>query len=541
MTLETSSQEALLESSEQRLPTVTAEHIDTALNEQLQFLNENFKGDNEKFDLFLNFFRSLPKNEKDEIIKWLKNRSTDASKYFSKEGYPINQETYTKFTKRYNITFQSGGEIAKNGVEAKYIEYHEKLKTISKALEREKFKKFDEFFKLQETDNAVSAIDKVFIEKDSFIQRLSPQEFTEFIALIRESDKVQGLQGKESAYEQLKSVAIWVNPSLAERFATIDIPPATPDSAPTLLQQTQINAMFENQEGGKIEKDGTLFKQGNLSIDISKNPPEAYMSTSWDNKYNLPVDMPVADFYPAIAKYEAKKQPLEAQVKGIDSAIDYINSLHTDKISQNQKETFKRLLWEKLYKEFDIEHGNIKDIAQNLIKVRTTIISELKVLEEEYHDSLKSHAKSYADSQKAKKETIQKRLDFLSSIGFDVIPQYITDMIIVEINRGVYGTPPEPPIDLANGNFGIKNDDPDRITQEEKKAFIKLVNRMYSGTEERPIDIATFSNEFSSAKIEIPKLKEQLATSGVFSNNSDWHIEKICANLRQKASPKRPK
>jgi hypothetical protein len=65
-------------------------------------------------------------------------------------------------------------------------------------------------------------------------------------------------------------------------------------------------------------------------------------------------------------------------------------------------------------------------------------VAEFKKAQEQYQADLKNLAKTYFESQKKQKEAIQDRLNFISSIGFDVVPQYITDMILVEINRGEY-------------------------------------------------------------------------------------------------------
>jgi hypothetical protein len=100
---------------------------------------------------------------------------------------------------------------------------------------------------------------------------------------------------------------------------------------------------------------------------------------------------------------------------------------------------------------------------------------------------LKKYEEDIKELVKRKKERKEKQLQtlkFLHSLGFDLIPQYMTENIINQINNSAslkakFGFNKN--IDLANGSLGFEKDsDSNSIKIPEQKAFAKFVNKMIS-------------------------------------------------------------
>jgi hypothetical protein len=53
--------------------------------------------------LFIDYFSKLHESDREVIQNTLKSNTKKATEYFMDNGYPINQETYTKFKEKFQI------------------------------------------------------------------------------------------------------------------------------------------------------------------------------------------------------------------------------------------------------------------------------------------------------------------------------------------------------------------------------------------------------------------------------------------------------
>lgn len=531
----------------------TLESKDIEILHQIQ---EKMKGLNDEwYKESMDFIETLSVEDKESLLKLLINEGkfAEVSWYIQVSGYP-NKETYLTFKKEFlgskskesdKINKDINTQQAEQNKE-KTKEYNKENITLLKNIEASfqwnigKIKdtevrdlltgiwRLNGDLSNPQNKELFESISKKILEKNGLLEKT----LQEWLKIDRQNAQ-NGV--KTNVFQWMSQAFSSFDPSLNARIEKFKL-----ENDVWNLQTAQINATLGINSDKQYVWD-FVYNKDRVAVDLSKNPPEAFMSSDWG--YRLPLDMPVGEFYPATVKYEKARQNLEPQITTLNSAGPILQKAYEDTkwaesqedknaVISNLKLQLKGKLWN-VYDDLNLDNKtSIKDIVDAIRTKRDALQKELTQAYTDYQADLKRISEVYAKSQQEKKDVMKSSLDFISSIGFDVVPQYITDMILGEINRGELGALVSEPIDIANGNFGIKNDDKKRIITDEKQAFIKLVNRMFSGNEQEPINILEHSGE-TNVPIDKMKLKEQLAKYGIFPNKEKWDINKIRENLRK--------
>ncbi len=149
---------------------------------------------------------------------------------------------------------------------------------------------------------------------------------------------------------------------------------------------------------------------------------------------------------------------------------------------------------------WNIENPNdlqqkFENFEERYKKLQIYLQNKPKKIYDNYKNKLKQ--KVIEDTQDTK-EKQKKILEFLHSIGFDLIPQNYTDKLINIINtsetlKSKFGF--DRKIDLANWELWINKDaDMQNNSIYEKKIFAQFVNKMISWNKKYPIDVNSMSH-----------------------------------------------
>ncbi len=530
----------------------------------------------------LNFIKTLPEREQKNIQELFSDKSKikNLSIYIEENGFP-NSETYEKFKKGFFPTKERQTLIEQSQIKEQQTQVKEQQTQVkeqqtqvkewqAKVIEKQAkeynlenislLKNIEKSFGWNIDKVGDSEVKSLLIEVSKLDWNLSnPQNKELFDKVSKELLENNWLLEKTlqaslqidlqnakngtrtSVYQDMARSLSSFDPSLRARVEKFELQNNIPS-----LQNAQINATL-GKNGEKRYTGDYVFNNDRVAVDISKIPPEAFISS--EGWYKIPLDMPVREFYPATVKFEQAKQKIEPQLKAVNSTTEDINqALGNMQWVENQEDkkavvdTLKNQLRGKLgslYDELNIQgKKDINDIVLTIKEKQKSLQNEFMQARDMYYKDLSDISQKYAESQQKEKEALKWRLNFISSIGFDVIPQYITDMILSEVNRGAYpqlsseiGMTEK--IHIAEGNFWVKNEDPNRIAPNEKTTFIKLVNKMASWSANEPISVTDYSGEFNTNVINKADLREKLASYGVFPNKEKWDIEKIRKNMQK--------
>ena len=188
------------------------------------------------------------------------------------------------------------------------------------------------------------------------------------------------------------------------------------------------------------------------------------LSKNW---YRMETDMAeMWKWYKEINKFKVKMSFIQEEYKKIWDELNTVNlekNNYIDKVKNWEIKTTQEEFNEKI-KEFD-EKINEK-------------MNYLKVLEKKANKITKKY-KTFLENNKFEidkklEEKQKKTLKFLSKIGFDLIPQSITNQLIENINMNPSLYWFETEIDLENGVLWFKQTLADNLSLENKKNFMNL-------------------------------------------------------------------
>ena len=228
--------------------------------------------------------------------------------------------------------------------------------------------------------------------------------------------------------------------------------------------------------------DWTMIYGDWVKVDLWKQPPKisTFDKNTW---YSLEIDNNISSELEenAIVQMEVYNIMLESKREIFyleDKVKEYRNILLDDnileKIAEEQWKTIKEIIsdinltiniWEAKIVELEDKYNSKKEEYLELKEV--DIIKNLRVKQEKQKETLK----------------------FIHSVGFDLIPQDISEEIIKTINlkKGVFGLQED--IDLKNWSLWFHEFGTDKDDTVNKQRFAELVNIMLSWNIDKPINI----------------------------------------------------
>ncbi|MDD3645948.1 MAG: hypothetical protein PHH06_00910 [Candidatus Gracilibacteria bacterium] len=306
------------------------------------------------------------------------------------------------------------------------------------------------------------------------------KQLTALLDAFKKHDEENGTH----LYDSFKNTLTSIDKNFAGRIQAYEV---KKDGLPAIKSDFKKAQIIAGLGTTDFEQDGTVFKAGDVQIDAGKIPPERFIS---NGDYKLETDLPVGDFYPATVEYERTKQEIEPQINSIKSlqkkeVQEHIKDMRDSGMNFVQaKSNLQNIYGIKL--DFAITYEDLNPI--NLETKLKELESKMDNAKKRYETMLRDAIQTYSDKLKEKDKKTRETLTFLHSIGFDRVPQSVTDTIIdqINLNKGAYGLNTQ--IDLKNGVLGF-SDAIEGNSPVEKEKFIRLFNKMISGDPEKPVPL----------------------------------------------------
>ncbi|MDD3793726.1 MAG: hypothetical protein PHI37_02855 [Candidatus Gracilibacteria bacterium] len=519
------------------------------------------------FEGFNEFTKMLEtRDDKKEILSIFSNDSNKSGleSYLLLNGFPPDEESIKDFKKEfpqtdklsYNVFYKIKGEIQESEVktqesEVKTQESEVKTQESEVKTQESEVKTQESEVKTQESEEDLKELKKqvgVFaVEitklKDNSVLKSIPR-FNELITRLEETAKSGNSESNDKAKEDiikflndgnnlqivletakksgdtqynniLSSITYFAegNPELAQKLnkwnETIE-KASIKENESSIIRQTQTREFFNSNLHGPIQPTGKGYRFGDKEIDFSSLPPKAYLRS--ENGYKLETKLPRIP-----KEFNEKRRDWQKRRDGLKK--DFEREKNSFDLKEAELKDFEkdfpepRELWAE--EKFQTMKNDLLVIDKNLTKIHDDIVA-IDTEMRQFFSKIE-----FDDKEERKQKEYEKRevLKFISSIGFDRIPQNKLQTILdfININPQTYGL--DEKIDLENGvlgfnrDFGAKN-----INSAEKKAFIKLFNRMLGeNIVDENIAIEGKTNLSPKAILRIQVLSNK--TTGFFTGN----------------------
>jgi len=291
-------------------------------------------------------------------------------------------------------------------------------------------------------------------------------------------------------YIEFRKTLIWIDPSFIDIFDPIDVWVIS-YKAKALLGVSKLSDdtnlglnTLTNKTDDWFEITAIRWGKRNLSLEWSKYD----LNASFDNSNEIKEINIVEN------ELQKETESINNILKSISILLKYVNQAITDGIELSDIKSTLKLNNSELYNELGMDSiSSISDIKQKLswfykqkeLEKKEIIIGKRKKLDK----IISNIDKKSSDADKIKKETLR----FIQSIGFDMIPQSITDSIISQLNsndslRNSLGF--QNNINLEEWNLWTNKDhNLLKINNAEKVVFAEFVNKMISWEKIWPINI----------------------------------------------------
>jgi len=416
----------------------------------------------EKIDNFLDWIEIwLKQEEKDEIINML------FSKFWKNEN--LINAVLENIKKDSDVIYSMNDVVERINNQKKESNVQEVQSNVQEVYKAKEplFKNLEKILSWAKLEwkngkDIVKMIEKW--EFDKVIETLkNPNTFESVVWELKQKDPAK--------YEQFKQTLISIDPSFRESFDNFDSK-KWETSKILNLGTPKISPDWKSWE--------TFDGKYNINLDdkwdrylSSKDSPYKLKSNLENNK-NLEANQKID------TDLENTLKPINEKLNSLSSILDYLEAAISKNIDlKDIKETIKKTDLN-LYNEYNIENLNspsdIKNIISQSIKKleddKKTAIEKAKNLKREL---ILKNTKEASERD----EAVKQLLKFLESIWFTFINQAKIQTILdfININPQTYWL--DEKIDLENGVLWFNRDFWDKnINASEKKAFIKLFNRM---------------------------------------------------------------
>ena len=502
---------------------------------------------------FLEYIFSEP-NKKEYIlslIKWASNKKL--KKYTKTNGYIINDETFISFEKRFHkedlsLKYANAAENIANTAE------NVANATENVAIATENVINEKQIFELIFTDKILKELDWEFKDAIRDILDWNNNSNSKVLELLEKDDKlltkILDLLSADEDTTKYKAFTDYLRNSsdtLALKIQEYEDKPEKDkvEEKPTPLRETQVNALIGKNNtinGSRIEwKDD----DGNdVFVDTGEIPPIRKIALNGSD-YRMETDVPIWDFYEAIAKYESAKLKLDVQKKDLDKSLWALETSleKTDSRLEELEELEKLWLWMEEEDEQEIKNLRLekKEIETKIWEVKEKL-SELEWdyerIANQYKIDLEEKVDAYREMMELKDKETKQTLKFLSQTWFDIHPQTLTDQIIREFKWNQFLIPW---IDLNPQNIDLKDsrfwEKPNEFWKEWlwdvwKENLVKFMEKAMYGEVGWKDSVFNWIDVTKSFNINPTEINHELEKSGV-KTWSGWDINQMRDNLKK--------
>ena len=330
---------------------------------------------------------------------------------------------------------------------------------------------------------------------------------------------------KLNSYKEINRI-YWAfksfSPILSQKVDTLIVwPPINQDIPITQIEKWQLENAGINYTDSKINWN-IVFQNWDDWIwkiwDLSKVPPEIFMVTK--NWFKLETKLPKI---PDELNY--KRKELSKKIIKNNQKITNINISLNARIKNYEE---KKQNWEDT---FEIE-TKIEELKNEIKKIK----EESKKLIDNFMKEMSKYNEITRLEQEEKEKQQKETLKFLSKIGFDLIPQHITNLLIKNINISPKNYWFDAKIDLENWDLWIRWYWDEYLTSEYRKTFMGLFIKSIWNPEMDWKEIFNRDNVVNeSSVVDSSKLSLYL--------NTNWYkwlaaLDKMRTNLLQKSKEK---
>jgi len=462
---------------------------------------ESIKESNNWYQEFIDLLNNS--ENLDWLYQILKFDIDNVNDYIKNNWFPINQETLDAFNKNFwlDISYIKKENEEKVEQNEEKVEQNNRKKEILNSIKNQLIKHEEEFIDIndEEWNNFIDLLNNIEnTESQKKLEALlsNQENLNNILSILQEIDRKEGIDSysPESNYSKFTSKLIELNPSFEAKIKSFEQKENYNSFLGITDSTTARIYAWLWTENPDVE--WNIFKNWDVSIDISKRPPQRIL---WDENFSLELDLPIWDFYPDILENERSNQLIKPQINSINVLLqnrDYIDDMLESNLDINQIKT-------NLKNTLNIEMSNIntkEDLREdNLIRLKNELENKLNQSNQDLKQALRKKINEYRRNLEQKDRLTRETYKFLKSIGFDKIPQSITNNVIQQLNsnsglRSSLGMTSE--IDLSNGNLWFDSDfDENNITSQEKADFSKVFNIMLSWNEEWPINTDAILND----------------------------------------------
>lgn len=413
----------------------------------------------EKMDNFLDWFEIwLKQEEKDEIINML------FSKFWKNEN--LINSVLENIKKDNDVIYSKNDIVERINVQEVKSNNQEKENNVQEVKEDlQVYSKIEPLLSWLTWKDSVNLL-KLLKDKDFEWVKKALKNSDTFESVVWELE-----QKDPEKYEEFKQTLISIDPSFRESFDKFDSK-KTETSKILDLGTPKISSDWKSWE--------TTDWKHNIKIDdkwdryLSSKDSPYQLKSNLDNKQNIEANQKID------ADLENTLKPINEKLNTLSSILDYLENAILKNIDlKDIKEAIKKTDIN-LYNEYNIENLNSPNDIKNIISQSIKKLEDDKKTAIEKAKNLKRELILKNTKEAAEKdEAVKQLLKFLESIWFTFINQSKLQTILdfININPQTYWL--DEKIDLENGVLWFNRDFWDKnINASEKKAFIKLFNRM---------------------------------------------------------------
>jgi len=477
-------------------------------------------------------FSRLPKGDINKVLNLLETKKFKVIWYFKLNWFPNNKTKNIFFAFFWLSSRKTIIDVNKNKITKSkriYLEEYEKIKDV-----KSDNKVFEDLkAKLAWLDEWSVKLEEVTV----LLEKLDDKEFRNLLEFLKKYDK----ENWTKLYSSFKNTLISIDSSFEWKINEFenkrDLTGNTLDLSGIISKSVQDSSLVWDD----------LYKGGiDATLDLTKRPPERFLVMG---EYKMESPLWVRDFYSATVTYEKWKQKLD---KDIWEVMKEWKETHSK--LENKKRRKEELENKKTEVELsEVEKNELIEINNKIIELKNkiellsdkyyAIKSEYKELEKEYRVNLAREVKNYRKTIKEQDEKQLETLRFLHSIGFDLIPQNITNLIITQIKQTNYvqGLTLNPAtIDLENWTFWENTSDfwKETLWNKWKENLIKFMEKMIYW------EIWSEKSIFNNKSWKVDFNLNRTDIIGAFENNSrskgdniktgaTWNINAIRNNLKK--------
>ena len=500
----------------------------------------------EEYDKFSQYVSSLSVEKRQEVFQMILSATSIKLRMYTKKNGYILAETLPDFEKK----FQKENLIEEYNHNFLISKKIEKTKEWVENAEKQ-VKEFVEIFKSRSVQFSHIPDFQNLVERANSVEQLTNEEIEQldndirnFFARGKNLEKVADVFRKNSdkkAYQEFTSYATKLDSTFATRLQQFEkhYGKTLEEAWVSDFRQAQIVWGLWTEKYHKYGNIGEVQQWDNvIRMDMGETPPRRFLGVKEDD-YSLETDLPVGDFYKAVSNEGSEYESIAKKNWEKASYLDALSSKEVQEFLQSEdfwKESLTnviRIISTMIGLPTELSLGDVcgqsfsdKTQLKNFVLSGNGILSQKQKLEKEvekkkkmYQKALKQHVAEYSKKLQEKDKKTKETLNFLKSIGFTKIPQWLTDRIIeaINIHPKQYGFQEE--INFSQGQLGMDKNVGESwvLDLADKQAFAKFINKMIGITDEDgnpPINVSALASGNAPVGDTI-KFQALLAKSGL--------------------------